>query len=238
MNLLFGASTYEFSESASAPSPVARRLLDGRWLQSRNSALIMDRTGRTEIFHKSKLVVGVELTPYPALFTRLDERLGGVMGRCEGQERVSLLNVEASAPDGSRRSIPLGCAVCYESVYGDYCRGYVSEGAQAMTVITNDAWWGNTPGYRQHLRYSSLRAIELRRDLVRCANTGISAIIDQKGRIVCRTRWWEPAVLKGKINLNDSQTAFVKYGDVTGRACTLFFLRLCVLLFVRRVAGR
>lgn len=238
VNILFGSSVYRFTEGGEAPSPVARKLLDGRWLQSYNSALIMDRTGRTEIFHKSKLVVGVELTPYPKLFTRLDDWLGGVMGRNEGQDEVSLLHVDAYDSTAIKAVVPLGCAVCYESVYGDYCRDYVKKGAEAMAVITNDAWWGNTPGYRQHLSYSSLRAIELRRDIARCANTGISAIIDQKGRVVEKSDWWQPQVIKGKINLNDEETAFVRYGDIAGRICTLAFLLLLLLLAVRAVIKR
>lgn len=238
VNILFGASSYRFSEGDEAPSPVARHLLDGRWLQSYNSALMMDSTGRTEIYHKSKLVVGVELTPYPALFTRIDDKLGGVMGRCEGQEEVSLLNVATYDSTGVSGTASLGCAVCYESVYGDYCRGYVEKGAEAMTVITNDAWWGNTPGYRQHLNYSCLRAIELRRDIARCANTGITAIIDQRGRIVDRTDWWQPQILKGKINLSDAQTAFVRYGDIPGRICTFAFLLLLAFLLVKMITRR
>ena len=102
-----------------------------------------------------------------------------------------------------------------------------------MTVITNDAWWGDTPGYRQHLSYSSLRAIETRRDIARCANTGISAIINQRGEILESTPWWESAVLRSKINLNDSVTFFVKNGDLPGRVCTLVFILLLVGMVVR-----
>ena len=155
VNMLFGASSYDYFESASKPSHTARQLKDGRWVESHNSALMTDGTSRTEIFHKSKLVVAVEMTPYPAIFCKIDDMLGGVMGRCVGQEEISLLNVKSA--DG--QSIPIGCAVCYESVYGEYYTGYVRKGARAMAIITNDAWWGDTPGYKQHLSYASLRAI-------------------------------------------------------------------------------
>ncbi len=89
-------------------------------------------------------------------------------------------------------TIPVGCAICYESVYGEYCTRYVRNGARLLTVITNDAWWGDTPGYKQHLSYSCLRAIETRRWIARSANTGISAIIDPSGKIVSQTSWWQP----------------------------------------------
>lgn len=227
-SLLFGASTYEVSDRRSAPSILARRYGDG-WIENHNSAIVTDASGRAEVFHKSKLVVGTELTPYPKIFVPLDDRLGGVMGRCIGQEEISCLHAGG---------VPFGCAVCYESVYGEYCSGYVRKGAQFLTVITNDAWWGDTPGYRQHFSYSRLRAIETRRDLARCGNTGISAFIDQRGDVISRGPWWEAAVLSGEVNLNSTQTFFVRYGDVVGRSAVFLFilmmLSLCRGLLIRR----
>ena len=233
VNLLFGASSYEYIQSTLAPSSTARKLGQGLWYESHNSALITDGTARTEIFHKSKLVVAVEKTPYPAVFCKIDNMLGGVMGRCVGQPEISLLNVEYRTAEHTKEILPLGCAVCYESVYGEYYTDYVRKGAQAMTIITNDAWWGNTPGYKQHLSYASLRAIETRRAIARCANTGISAIISPSGEILHRTKWWEPAVLIGQLPLRQDITFFVRYGDITGRVCTFLFLMLLLALVVR-----
>lgn len=228
--ILFGASTYEIYDTREAPTVLARRY-GGGWIVSRNSAMLEDAAGSCEMYHKSKLVVGTELTPYPKIFVPIDDwlsdmfRIPGLMGRCVGQDEVSLLNF--------RDSIPIGCAVCYESVYGDYCTEYVRKGAKALTVITNDAWWGDTPGYRQHLRFSCLRAIELRRDIARCGNTGISCFIDQRGDILALTTWWEEAVLSGELNLNSGQTFYVRNGDMIGGASTLVFILMVVLLIVR-----
>ena len=233
-NLIFGAATKEYLYGAEKPSHTALSVGKGVWQESHNSALVVDGSGRRDIFHKSKLVVGVEMIPYPAVFTKLDALIGrmmgmgGVMGRDIGQPEIACLDVV-----GGGRTIPIGCAVCYESVYGEYCTGYVRKGAQLLTVITNDAWWGNTPGYRQHLTYSSLRAIETRRDIARCGNTGISALIDQRGRILERSPWWEEAVLTGQVNLNTEETFFVRHGDMTGRISVLVFLLLALLLCVR-----
>lgn len=235
-NLLFGASSYTYITSPEKPSYTARPVGEGRWVESHNSALMVDGSGRTEIFHKNKLVVAVEKTPYPAVFTRIDDMLGGVMGRCVGQDSISLMTLRSPAPESSgmaSEEVKLGCAICYESVYGEYYTGYVRKGAEFMTIITNDAWWGDTPGYRQHLSYASLRAIETRRDIARCANTGISAFINQRGEIMERTSWWQPAVLEGQVNRNDSLTFFVRYGDVCGRVCTFVFMLLLLALFVR-----
>ncbi len=227
--LLFGASSYRTYPKGEAPSVLARKYGEG-WITSHNSAIVLDSAGRSEIYLKSRLVVGTELTPYPEIFVPLDEKLsslfglGGLMGRCEGQSEASVLHFDG---------IPFGCAVCYESIYGEYCTEYVRKGARMMTVITNDGWWGDTPGYRQHLNYSRLRAIELRRDIARSANTGISCIIDQRGDILERTPWWEEATISSEVNLNASQTFFVRNGDMAGRICTLAFLLLGSLLAVR-----
>lgn len=229
VNMLFGASSYDYIFSPEAPSHNARNMGEGLWVESHNSALMIDGTPQTEIFHKSKLVVAVEMTPYPALFCKIDDMLGGVMGRCVGQDQISLLHAG---------DIPVGSAVCYESVYGEYYTGYVRKGARAMAIITNDAWWGNTPGYKQHLSYASLRAIETRRAIARCANTGISAIISPSGKILQPTPWWEQAVISGQLPLRDEVTFYVSHGDITGRVCTFIFVLLLLALAVRFVTSR
>ena len=221
--VLYGASTMERVYSRTRPHPCAYDMgeePDGRhlWILMHNSAIVTDTSSLYRIYHKSKLVVGTELTPYPRFFIPLEKLLSGgnyLMAKDIGQKEVSCLSVG---------DIPVGTAICYESVYGEYCTGYVKEGAQLLAVITNDAWWGNTPGYRQHLNYSRLRAIETRRWVARCGNTGISAIIDPQGHVVSRTPWWEPAVLEGTVGLSTQQTFFVRYGDMAGRAAVFLFL--------------
>ena len=251
-NLLVGASTRTYQKRALRPSHTSRRVGNGVWMESHNSALMLDAFSVPEIFHKSKLVVGVEMTPYPAFFGKIDDWLGGVMGRCVGQKETGPLhfNEYSFAPDSASlglshgcdsvpsvsvsETIPVGCAVCYESVYGEYCTRYVRNGARLLTVITNDAWWGDTPGYVQHLSYASLRAIETRRWIARSANTGISAIIDPSGKIVSRTSWWQPETLKGKVGLSDEQTFFVRNGDFIGRLSTLMAALILLATLVRR----
>ena len=225
--MLFGASSWTRYEQAARPSASARKMGDGDWYETHNSALIVDSLGRYGLYQKSKLVPGVEMLPYVKVLGPIDDKLlGGVAGRCVGQPDVSNLLF--------RQSVPIGCAVCYESVYGEHCASYVRAGAQLLTVITNDAWWGDTPGYRQHLNYARLRAIETRRDIARCGNTGISAFIDQKGRILQRTAWWEPAVLKGTVNLSSRETFFVRAGDIVGRLSVFLFVLLFAAALIRR----
>lgn len=228
-SMLIGASSYDYIHSPVRPSETARQRGKDLWAESHNSALMLSSSREPQVFHKNKLVVGVEMTPYPSVFRPIDDRLGGVMGRCVGTGEASNL---------AFGSIPVGCAICYESVYGEYCTGYVRKGAELLTIITNDAWWGDTPGYRQHLSYASLRAIETRRWIARCGNTGISAIIDPAGRIVRQTSWWQEGTLAGKVGLSREKTFFVRHGDFIGRLSILMFLLILLGMIVRRIAGQ
>ena len=83
-----------------------------------------------------------------------------------------------------------------------------------MFIITNDGWWKNTDGYKQHLNFASLRAIETRRQIARSGNTGISCIIDLRGKRTIESDWWTKTVIKGKIYPETRITTYVKYGDL------------------------
>ena len=233
--LIFGASTYERVYGPVSPDPCAYDMgkqADGRhlWVLAHNSAIVTDTTARINMYHKSKLVVATELTPYPKFFIPLQKWLlgGTMMGQDLGQKEISCLPL--LLPEGA---VNVGVPICYESVYGDFCGGYVRKGAELLAVITNDAWWGNTPGHKQHLNYSRLRAIETRRWVARCANTGISAIIDPEGHILDRTAWWVPDVLEGEVRLLSGQTFFVRYGDIVGRVSVFLFALLAAAALFR-----
>jgi len=242
-NILFGASSYSRTYSVSKPNilsyDMGETVIDGArkhiWYTSHNTAVIADSTGRHDTCHKGKLVVGTELTPYPKLFVPLENLLGGnLMGKCADQgSHASTLSFKAGD-----KEFKLGCAICYESIYGEYCTGYVKEGAELLTVITNDAWWGNTPGYRQHFNYSKLRAIETGRAVVRCGNTGISALIGPDGKVIKRTPWWEKATLTGEAPLRAEKTFYVRYGDIVGRISVFAFILLFSATLIRTVVLR
>ncbi|MFA6334421.1 MAG: apolipoprotein N-acyltransferase [Bacteroidales bacterium] len=238
-NILFGATSYYIypgSTVDAAPTFTARKT-ESRWYDSYNTAVFLDSSGRHLFYHKSKLVVLAEYIPYPQYLKFLRSfsiDLGGATGSYGTQ-------AERTVFESSDKKIRMGAAICYESIYGDYFRDYILNGANVMAIITNDGWWGNTPGYSQHLRYASLRAIETRRSIVRSANTGISALINQRGDVIQKTGWWEKAFLRGDLNLNSDITTFVKYGDIIGRvayASMLLFIGLAILVILKiRVKG-
>ncbi len=237
-SIIYGASTYDRVVSYSAPDICAYDMgprEDGRhlWYVSHNSAISTDTSGLYGLYHKSKLVVGTELTPYPKFFVPLERMLGGgLMAKDVGQPVISCLPVRRGS-----EVISVGTAICYESVYGEFCAGYVRKGAQMLAVITNDSWWGNTPGYRQHFNYSRLRAIETRRWVARCGNSGISGIIDPSGHVLAETPWWVPTALDGEVGLCTEQSFFVRFGDMVGRICVFLFLLLLVAAVFRPRKG-
>ena len=94
--------------------------------------------------------------------------------------------------------------------------------------MTNDGWWDKTAGHKQHLHFARLRAVETRRDVARSANTGISAFIDQKGKILRRSMYGEEASLKQSIRLNSEITFYSKWGDMIARIS--IFLSILFLL--------
>ena len=238
LNMIIGAVTddfyygYDKSDGNGNPLPPtesARYLERGEvWYDRANTAIFLDSKGGYEFYHKSKLVVLVESTPYKRFFnlmSRFAIDLGGAMGSYATQPEREVFVTDDS--------VKIGTAICYESVYGDYYREYILKGAQVMSIITNDGWWGDTPGYRQHLSYASLRAIETRRAIARSANTGISAFINQRGEIISNTGWWKPASLVALLPLNDELTIFVRHGDIIGRLAQFLFILLALMALVR-----
>lgn len=231
-DLIFGALTYRIYDTAMQPTPSAYEISNHLWCNSFNTALLVDSSFNSSYYFKSRLVPGVEIIPYQntlKFFGKLIAACGGSSHSYGTQEKMTALSLP-----GKRTS---GVMICYESIYGDFSRTAVSDGAEFMSVITNDGWWGDTPGYRQHFRYAALRAIEYRRDIVHAANTGISGIFNQRGDVVCKTPWWVETSFNATINCNKKITPFVKRGDVVGRTAGRTFLVLLVTLLIFSVSG-
>lgn len=229
---LLGSLTLRFYETKAQGTPAASRI-GQRWYDKFNSAMLIDSSGNFTCYHKSKLVPGVEIIPYQkylGFLTAVFEKFGGASGSYGTQEDVSLL----TSHDGTK----VGAMICYESVYGEWFRRTSQKGANFITVITNDGWWGDTPGYRQHFRFARLRAIENRRDIVHVANTGITGFIDQRGEVLQRTGWWEPVAIRGTVNLNAKTTFFAENGDIVGRICCFIFCLMFLALLVGSVAKK
>jgi apolipoprotein N-acyltransferase len=211
----------------------AREETDGGQARSRffNSILVIRSGGEVvDQYDKVHLVPFGEYLPFRALFDALRIRqFVHIPGGFEAGERRTLLR----AP-GLPTAVPL---VCYEAIFsGAVVPAQLIERPSLLLNVTNDGWFGNTPGPRQHFAQARLRAIEEGLPLVRAANTGVSAIVDPFGRIVGSLPVGVEGVLDGGLPLPAEATPFSKYPSVIP-AIIWFFALLAALIFRRPAAA-
>lgn len=228
LTLVSGSNTYRFFDSTNRTS-TSRRHYSGKYYDVYNSAIVMDQSGVKDIYRKSKLVPGVEKMPYTKVFSFLENYaidLGGISGSL-GEDSVARVFY-------SQNKIGAAPLICYETIFGEYVSEFVKNGANVIFILTNDGWWGNTPGYRHHKLYARLRAIETRRDVVRCTNTGTSCVIDKTGKINGETHWWKAATMRYSIHPNSKFTFYTKHGDYLGKLAAWLFS----IVFIMSIAGK
>lgn len=206
LTLVTGIETYKVLGTEKTTAS-ARQSQQGIYYDSYNAAIALHHKDLPQLYFKSKLVPGVETLPsFLNILAPVFEQFGGTTGGYAKDTASHVfknnINPFVSAP-----------IICYESIYGAYVARYVQKGANLITIITNDGWWGNTPGHRQHLQYAKLRAIETRRFVARSANTGISAVIDDYGNILESKGWNTSAVINHAIPITNGLTFYVRYGD-------------------------
>lgn len=228
VKILTGASTYRFFRSGEKPSLTARTASSGEKYDSYNTALLIDSTGVANTYHKSRLVPGVEKMPYPKLFGFLEYftiDMGGISGS---------LGISESPVVFETGKLKVAPAICYESIYGDYLGKFMQKGANVLAIITNDGWWEDTDGYQQHLYYGSLRAIEFRTDVVRCANTGISCLVNERGDLLLKTSWNKAETVACNVGKSKGLTFYAQTGDYVGKIAAFVSVLFLIGLFIRR----
>jgi apolipoprotein N-acyltransferase len=227
LKIIVGADSYRFFTNKDVISSTARPYQEpGVYYDSYNTALQID-ANTVQLYHKSKLVPGVERMPFPWLLSPLEGlaiEMGGTFGSLGIQNERSVFTDKLT----STNVAPI---ICYESVYSDFVTEYVRKGANIIFIITNDGWWGNSPGHIQHLNYAKLRAIENRLQIARSANTGISCFINEFGEISDATNYWEEAVIEKDLYKNNSPTFYSRFGDLLAYSCVVIFI-LAILLAI------
>ncbi len=221
--LVTGANTLYHYRAGTQPR-TAREFGDGNYYDHFNTAVGLDTAACVQLHHKGRLVIGVENTP-GFIFDLMDFLvidLGGIVGQ---------IGIGRHGSAFEHNGVKVGPAICYEGLYGDFFADFVRRGAGFMAIISNDGWWGDTPGYRHLFTISRLRAIETRRAIARSANTGMSGFISPTGRVGETLGWEERGVITARVPLNSETTFYVKYGDWIGRTAKLLSL-LCILYFV------
>ena len=226
LNILSGMASYRAYLKGEQISATARHFEDeDSWYDAYNTAIMLDSSNKAQLYHKSKLVPGVEKMPFSKYLKFLEKYaldLGGIVGSLGTQDERTVFY-------SSDKKIKAAPVICYESIYGEFVSEYVKNDANIICIITNDGWWENTAGFRQHFQYARLRAIETRRSVVQSANTGISGFINQRGDIIQRTSWWNGDVLKQDVPLNEEKTFYVKFGDYIAK--TALYMSIIILLY-------
>ncbi len=173
-------------------------------------------------YDKARLVPFGEYVPLRPLLGPLFALAGG------------LAQIDASPGPGPRvLELPklgpdhaLAPLICYEVLYPDLVRRAVRDGARVLANFTNDAWYGRSSAPHQFLAIAALRSAETGRAMLRAANTGVSAFIDADGAIASETAIFEPAALRGRIDLASGQTLYVRLGDWVVWASLLLLIGL------------
>lgn len=197
----------------------------GEWVIDYNSSMNIDTSRNLQFYHKSKLVPGPERLPFQRFLKPFQESIFDNLGPIGNMGTQPYRSVFYN-PDSTVIAAPV---ICYESIFGDYVTDYVKIGANFIAIITNDGWWRDTPGYKQHFQYARLRAIENRRSVARSANTGISGFINERGDIIQQSNWDEAIALRHEISLNNKKTIYTEHGDIIGRMA--FFGAILLLVF-------
>ncbi|MBN1186366.1 MAG: apolipoprotein N-acyltransferase [Bacteroidales bacterium] len=220
---------YENIEDATETASEMGR--SGLYYDTFNSAIQLDSSDNIQYYHKSLLFVGVEKMPYPEklqLLKKLTLKLGGTFRSLATQKERTTLDSQDS-------SIRIGAVICWENVFGEFVTGYIKSGANLLIVITNEGWWGDTPGYKVLNHYSQLRAIETRRSIARSANTGISSFINQRGEVLDMIGWWKEGAIKTTLHTNDNITFYTQHGDFMGRISRLFSLLIFLMAILAAI---
>jgi apolipoprotein N-acyltransferase len=184
-----------------------------------NCALLMSPEGKVEdVYRKIHLVPFGEMIPFEDRFDIL-KRIDLGEGDFSPGKDLTVFDVDGS---------PFAVAICFESIYPELVGDFVRAGARFIVNVTNDEWFGPSLGPSQHAQMAIMRAVEYRVGLARCANTGISMIVDPYGRVTRRTGLFARDILSGPVEVGRAGTLYGRIGGcletVLLTACLVFAL--------------
>lgn len=216
LNVVAGLAAIRFlndPEEIKLSTTIPLNRQDGKteYVEQYNCAVQIDPGQNIQEYYKALYVPGAEFFPYKKILFFLQpivDALGGTNYGYRIRTKFALFTSNAAV---------VAPPICYESIFGEFITRFVQKGAEVIFVMTNDGWWDNTAGHRQHADYARLRSIETRRDVVRSANMGTCCIINQRGDISNKTIYGEPNAINVEAHKNTAITFYVKWGDFIGR---------------------
>jgi apolipoprotein N-acyltransferase len=188
-----------------------------------NSAALVSPSGEwAGRYDKVHLVPFGEYLPFPKLFA-----FAGGLTKEVGEFKAGDSRAPLHAGDKS-----LGVFICYESVFPDEVRQFANNGAEVFVNISNDAWYGDSGAYAQHLNQTRMRAVENDRWILSATDTGVTASIDPYGRTVAQLPRKVRDVLVAPYSLTSSTTFYTRHGDWFAYLCAIISLGALLTRFI------
>ncbi len=208
-----------------------------QFYEAYNAAFLLAASGELAGVHrKIRLTPFAERFPYAEFFgtlTRWFEWGVGISAWAKGAEQ-QLLRLPRR-----QDTVSLGIAICIESIFSDFARRYAQQGCDVLVVISNDAWFDHTPGPAQHFALARVRALELRRPVLRCANSGITAAVLPTGEVLAQLPQYISAALPVVLPLGHSGSLYQSIGDALPQALTaVSCLLLAAVGLLRRFSAK
>ena len=206
---------------------------DGGYYEPYNSSMLItpNDSGFPQSYRKMRLTPMAERLPYSEqiMFMKSWFEWGvGISAWGIGKEQKNLV------VKNSKDSAILGPIICIESIYPEFVANTAKNGAEFLVIITNDAWYDYTPGPEQHYLIAAMRAIENRRYVARCANTGVSGVISPMGKTISKLPQYQRLGLYEEIPLIKTITFYSEYGDWFGLLVFLISIIMIITAYTRK----
>ena len=212
-----------YSDTADIPED-AKYAEQGKFHYATYNAMLLLNPGTRQVqrYGKMKLVPLGEKVPFADLLPVLGDifKWGVGLGGWNVGKDTTVFKIYNSLRD----TLQIGGLVCYESVDPSFVSAFVQKGAEIITVVTNDSWYGESSGPYQHKEFAILRAVENRRSVVRCANGGVSCIINALGETVDETELFTRTYLVGEVPIQNDESFYSANPAVVPVFCSVFSL--------------
>ncbi|MDO4608143.1 MAG: apolipoprotein N-acyltransferase [Clostridia bacterium] len=193
-----------------------------------NNAMLIDKASISEPYTKRMLVPFGEYMPYRQVLAKAFPFL----------ENINVLEEDYTAGKDSAlieiKGKAVGNVICFESIYPSLARESTLDGAELLVEVTNDSWLKDSPAMKQHLAHGVFRSVENSRALVRSANSGISATIDSRGRIIKELAAEEQGVIADTVYFENEKTLYTKTGDIIFPIYMAITAILCLIMILKK----
>ncbi len=189
-----------------------------------NSVVVISEDSVSKIYHKLTLVPMAEHIPLSGVFPSLKELNLGQANFTHGDE-FRMFNIQNTT---------FAAMICFESTFPALSAEFVRLGAQVLVYVVNDGWYETPPEPQQHAKQAVYRAIENRRPVLRCTNTGISMVVNPSGNIVKQLPLNQAGVINASIMPSNGITFYTKYGDIFAQISTVISMFFIVGVLLRK----